>query len=63
MPEFVRVKDPDTGHEFTTSAAFAERVGLTPLSGKDTVDVDGKPLPPKLNVPKGTSPASKEGSK
>ena len=31
MRELVRVKDPDTGHEFTTTRARAEKAGLRVL--------------------------------
>lgn len=50
MPDnFVRVKDPDTGHEFTTGREAAEILGLTILADKPAVDVSGRPLPAKPN--------------
>jgi len=49
MREFVRVKDPDTGHEYTTTTKRAERAGLRVLD-KDAVDAFGAPLAAKHNI-------------
>lgn len=58
MPNFVRAKDPVSGHEFTTSAAHAESAGLSVID-KDAVDSFGRVLPAKPNISKGgTSSAS-----
>lgn len=49
--DLVRVRQ-DNGHEFTTSRAVAtSQEGLSIQSGKDAVDVNGQPLPPKFNLP------------
>lgn len=47
MPEWVRVKDPDTGHEITMSADQANAVGARPVDKKVATSADGAPLPPK----------------
>lgn len=44
--ERVRVEDPDTGHQFTTTAAHAANANLKVLTGKDAVDKNGRVLPP-----------------
>ncbi len=51
MTEFVRVKGSD-GSEFTTSERAAKVFGAT-VTQKDAVDVNGRPLPAKLNIHKG----------
>lgn len=53
MTEFVRVKGSD-GSEFTTSEKAAKVFGATVIK-KDAVDVNGRPLPAKLNIHKGGS--------
>ena len=59
MPDLVRAKDPVSGHEFTTSADFAESAGLTVLGDKPATDDFGRVLPAKPNTSKGgTSSAS-----
>ena len=50
MRDLVRVKDPDTGHEFTTSRARADQAGLRVLD-KDAADHFGRPLPAKHHIP------------
>lgn len=45
MPEFIRVRDTDTKHEFTIPAA-ALRDGLERID-KPAMSPDGRPLPPK----------------
>lgn len=49
MDELVRVKDPDTGHEFSTSRVHAEAAGLTVLD-KIAADAGGYALPGKHYV-------------
>lgn len=51
MRELVRVKDPTTGHQYTTDRRAAEKRNLTILTGKDAVDAFGKPLPAKHHTP------------
>lgn len=51
MPTYVRVKQPETGHEFSSarSAESAKAAGLTVLD-KPATKSDGTPLPPKPYV-------------
>lgn len=49
MSDFVRAKDPISGHEYTTSALDAKNSGLKVLE-KSAVDQLGRPLPAKPNV-------------
>ena len=49
MRDLVRVKDPDTGHEFTTTKARADKAGLRVLD-KDAAGPFGLPLPAKHNI-------------
>lgn len=55
MRELVRVKDPTTGHQYTTDKRAAEKRGLT-LLDKDAVDAFGKPLPAKHYTPTRRNP-------
>lgn len=55
MP-FARFKDPSTGHEYTLDEAYGKSIGLTFLSSKDAVDVNGRPLPPKHRTDKAGKP-------
>lgn len=48
--ELVRVKDPATSHEFTTTLALAKGRGYTVLN-KPALGRDGRPLPPKPHIP------------
>lgn len=53
MPnKFVRIKNPDTGHEETVTESFAKAYDL-PVIDKDAVDPNGRPLvsKPKVNLP------------
>jgi hypothetical protein len=61
MTQFVRVKDPVSGHEYSTSADFAESAGLQVLK-KDAVDDFGRALPAKINISTGAKPAEKESA-
>ena len=58
MPEQVRVKDPDSGVEFTTNEVHAESAGLTVLKDKPAVDSFGRDLPAKYPVTKGGAPVT-----
>lgn len=60
MPEYVRVKDPNTGHEFTTDRFHAENVGLRVLD-KPAVDRYGRPRPTTYHVPPKKATGSKPG--
>lgn len=51
MSDRVRVKDPDNGAEYTTSADWAARLGLTPLD-RPAVDGFGRDIPTKYPVAK-----------
>ena len=48
MPEWVRVKDPVTGHEFSVSAEQANAVGAKPIN-KEATDGTGNPRPVLLH--------------
>ena len=50
MVEFVRVKDPDTGHEVTMSVEQATLVDAKPLEKKNATTADGSPLEPKYHT-------------
>lgn len=47
MTEWVRVKDPDTGHEITISTEQARAFNARVIESKDAAGPDGLPLPPK----------------
>ena len=49
MTEWVRVKDPDTGHEMTISSEQARAFGARVIESKDAAGPDGLPLPPKYH--------------
>ena len=51
MSDRVRVKDPDNGAEYTASADWAARLGLTPLD-RPAVDDFGRDIPTKYPVAK-----------
>lgn len=53
-PEWVRVRQPETGHHITLTAEQAKAADLTPLK-QDAVDANGNPLPPKYHVDKGST--------
>jgi hypothetical protein len=53
MTEFVRVKDPGTGHEWSAPKRWAEASDeVEVLHNKRATDVNGRPLPskPKVNL-------------
>jgi hypothetical protein len=58
----VRVKDPVSGAEFTTSEEWAESAGLTVLKDKDAVDHTGRTVETKYNTTKSGETAKKAGS-
>lgn len=58
MSDRVRVKDPVSGHEFTTTPDFAESCGLTVLE-EPAVDSFGRDLPAKHSAPPEASEAAK----
>lgn len=62
MPEYVRVKQAETGHEISITAERAEALGLTPLKDKDAVDSTGAPLPPKYKTTVDQAAAAKTTS-
>ena len=49
MPNWVRVKDPATGHEITVTAEQADAAGVRPLA-KDAASPFGAPLEPKYHT-------------
>ena len=49
MTEWVRVKDPDTGHEMSISTEQARAFGARVIESKDAAGPDGLPLPPKYH--------------
>ena len=57
MPERVRVKDPVSGHEYTTTEEHATAQGLTVLKDRSAVDAYGRDIPAKTNVDKAGKPA------
>jgi len=63
MPEFVRVKQNDTGHELTVPTGHFEAVesGYTLLK-KDAVDLGGAPLPAKYKTSVSAEAAKKSQS-
>lgn len=58
MSDRVRVKDPVSGHEFTTTPDFAESCGLTVLE-EPAVDSFGRDLPAKHSAPPEAPEATK----
>ena len=51
MTEFIRVRDKNTGHEYTINAALADdkttfNSAYERLTEVDAVDLNGAPLPP-----------------
>lgn len=49
MPEYVRVKDKATGHEFSMPEGTFDEEAVTVLK-KDAVDPGGEPLPTKYKT-------------
>lgn len=61
MPEYVRVKDPSTGHEHTVTTLQAEAFGCQVIN-KPAVDDWGNPLPAKPSVTVAEAAAAKKGA-
>lgn len=58
MPEFVRVKDKTTGHEFTVRHPNLAKVDVI---DSRALDANGQPLPATPHVPEATpAPAKKK---
>ena len=56
MTEFIRVRDKNTGHEYTINAALADdkttfNSAYERLAEVDAVDLNGAPLPPVYAAP------------
>ena len=49
MTEWVRDKDPDTGHEITITSEQARAINARVIESKDAAGPDGMPLPPKYH--------------
>ena len=62
MPDYVRVRQPETGHEVSMVASKAEVAGLTPLD-KPATKSDGTPLPPKYHKSLSSLPSKKPAAK
>lgn len=62
MPEWVRIKDPDTGHEISVSAEQAALAGAKPLDKKDAQTPFGGPAPVKYHTTVDEAAASKKGA-
>lgn len=63
MPEFVRVRDKATGHQYTLGASTVEaEPHLYEVLKKPAVDTQGVPLPAKPNLQRGAAAASDEPS-
>lgn len=62
MPEWVRVKDPDTGHEITMSTEQANAVGASPVDTKNATTASGDPRPPKYHTTVAEAAASRKGA-
>ena len=58
MSKQVRVKDPDSGAEYTTNEVHAESAGLSVLKDKPAVDSFGRRLPAKYPVTKAGAPVT-----
>lgn len=61
--DLVRVEDPNTGHQFTTSRAFADSAEFKVLSAKKATDEKGRPLPATPRTDKAGQPAPRESKK
>lgn len=64
MTEWVRVKDPDTGHEITISTEQARAFNAWVIEYKDATGPDGMPLPPKYHrtVDEAAAVSNKKGA-
>lgn len=64
MPEFIRVKAVDTGHEYSIVASAFNKDAHELLDNKAATECDGSPLPPKHNVSLGglSKPSPESGT-
>lgn len=54
MPDYLRVRDPESGAEYTYDTAKVEALGLQDaVIDKDPLGPDGLPAPVKPRLPKG----------
>lgn len=61
MPEYVRVKDKQTGHEFSLPDGTFDTDSVTVLK-KDAVDPGGDPLPVKHKTTVAEAAGNKSGA-
>ena len=61
MPAYVRVKDKQTGHEFSMPEGTFDESAVTVLDKKDAVDPGGEPLPPKFKTTVAKAADTKSG--
>ena len=59
----VRVEDPSTGHQFTTSRAHAQASGLAVLTGKAATTDTGRPVRSRRRTNKAGQPAPRKSTK
>lgn len=59
--ERVRVEDPSTGHQFTTTSVHAKSAGLKVLD-KGTADNIGRPVPARPRTNKAGRPAPRKSA-
>jgi hypothetical protein len=62
MADLIRAEDPDSGHQFSTSAAYAKAKGLKVL-GKPATDRFGRTLPAVYRTDKAGKPTTKQTPK
>lgn len=60
--ELVRVEDPSTGHQFTTSRVHAQTSGLKVLTGKAATTDAGRPVRSRRRTNKAGKPAPRNKS-
>lgn len=61
MPEWIRVKDKETGHHYTVAHVDTSRHEV--LKDHKAVDANGRPLPTKHNVNPKTEQSDKQSDK
>lgn len=62
LPDYIRVRQKDTGHELSIVASAFDREAYTKLKEPATRP-DGTPLPPKYAAPKSLSSKKSDGHK
>lgn len=63
MTDFTRVKDNETGHEYSvTSDRFDASPDLFTAVDKPATDSAGEPLPPKYKTPLGKKPSDNKAA-